>query len=132
MPTHEHEMKKGPLESVEFIDSPERREARVKELVEAGIGRKEAELIDDEARSVIEDVFTLFHQRLDEFRDKLPNLSLPMAAHSVSCLVANAQFSAEQLSRAIISHEMGMRVIEISSPEELHKFLSGLFGEEGK
>ena len=115
--------------AMQDVDNAEKRERRIQELVQAGLARDNAELVDDSVKDFLEEAFAVHEKFLKDFQRKRPDLGLAFAAHSMSLWEANVTRSKQDLLMALMQRDFGIQIVELDSPEDLHNLLRGLFGE---
>lgn len=120
MPTHDKPQ--GSESITENTDNHEKRTARIRELMSAGLSQSDAELIDDQTKEVVAETFAVHERYLVEMQRRHPDITMAFAAHSVSCMCANWEESRKSLLR-----EMG--IVFIDSPEQFEALLREIFGD---
>jgi hypothetical protein len=129
-------------------DTPENRQRRINDLVEAGVPARMAADIDDQTLETLDKMMSVLETDSDAWLARSSEHSLYSMAFLYHCaMLAHSNFAFFEQSIAEFAMKQvnplrglmdlmeaferdGMVVTEINDPADLHNLLAGIFGEE--
>lgn len=136
MPNHDSPHRGASEDVLIDNDRQEFREARLKEMMDVGISREDAEMIDIQVRQTSEAVMRLIADDTNAFvkhvgKDK-PLVPLFMHMNVLEMVAGSCEGSKSALAQHILAQHMGLsgiKVLRLDDPAAIDAFLRGLFGE---